>query len=194
MINELIPNFLFSKMIQIDNKKLLENCLELEKYVIDKNGEQEISTLAGSYTTQNFSKYNFFSYHTQQTSDLLENIREVVKPLLPEKQYVIQCWLNVFKKGSFIDWHGHWESSARAYHGYYCVNVGNSYTSYKIPPDIQYDVQNKNGLLVFGKSDGDKHKSSEWDEDFPRITIAFDLIPVVQNSIQKTYNEHYIPF
>ncbi len=193
MITELVPNFLYSTMCSNSNAELYQDLVWVEEQLKNKYGKQEINPTYGSYTTQNYAQYNLFSFHTVSTNNLLKTFKDNLLPFLPEQNYVIQCWLNVFKRGSFIDWHTHWDSSAKAYHGYYCVNVGNSYTSYKIPPDIQYDVQNKNGLLVFGKSAGDQHKSSEWDDDAPRITVAFDLLPVIHN-VQKTYNEHYIPF
>jgi hypothetical protein len=101
-----------------------------------------------------------------------------------KEKHFIQCWLNVYNKGDFIDWHHHdWNSNRpnkpRAWHGFFCVDVEpNSKTSYKWKGVNEViDIQSKNGLMVMGISDGDVHKSSAWNEDNPRITIAFDIVP-----------------
>ena len=54
-------------------------------------------------------------------------------------------------------------------------------------------IESKDNLLVIGKSDNDKHRSSVWNQDTPRITIAFDILPV--SSIYKEFNtlNHWIP-
>ena len=50
------------------------------------------------------------------------------------------------------------------------------------------------GLIVFGKSDGDKHRSSPWRETKRhRITIAFDIIPI-ESIESKLQGNHFIPF
>jgi hypothetical protein len=54
-------------------------------------------------------------------------------------------------------------------------------------------VYNKNGLLVFGDSAGDEHRSSKWNQPDPRITIAFDIVPVNKLDLSTEIN-HYIPF
>ena len=55
-------------------------------------------------------------------------------------------------------------------------------------------VVSKEGLIVIGKSDGDEHSSSAWKESKrPRITIAFDIIPV-EAIPNKLYGNHFIPF
>ena len=102
--------------------------------------------------------------------------------ILEGKQYYVRCWANLFDKNKNIDWHSHWEPQYHAYHGFYCVNTEgkhHSYTEYAIPnqKDV-YQLMSQNGLCVFGKSDGDKHRSSKWLNNNLRVTIAFDVIPV----------------
>ena len=75
------------------------------------------------------------------------------------------------------------------------VAEGKSYTEYKIP-EVKNIIKiiSEEGLIVFGKSDGDKHRSSPWRETKRhRITIAFDIIPI--ESIEyKLQGNHFIPF
>ncbi len=51
-------------------------------------------------------------------------------------------------------------------------------------------ITSKDGLCVFGKSQGDRHKTSEWNNEGERITIAFDVIPffaIRNNNIMHNY-------
>jgi len=103
--------------------------------------------------------------------------------------------MNVYRNNGFIDWHAHWLAKYKAFHGFYCVNTENvsSFTEYKFTDlgDEVTTVPSKNGRLVFGRSDNDLHRSSPWNFVFPRITIAFDIVPV--SSLSTSIN-HFIPF
>ena len=111
------------------------------------------------------------------------------------RYYMIKCWLNVFRKGEKVDWHNHWPAYKKVWHGFYCVQVGDSFTEYKIPKvNNIVKVKSKEGLLVVGKSEDDQHRSSPWNEEQrPRITVAFDIVPIdsVDNELRVN---HFIPF
>jgi hypothetical protein len=137
-----------------------------------------------------YSKYNLLMYPFPEIHQLYSEIQKNFKLCLVDsdssqnENYFIQCWLNYFYKGQYIDWHGHTKVDMNCWHGFFCLDTEpNSYTSYKWPldqarKDLIVDVPSKNGTLVFGKSNGDMHRSSEWiNEDYPRITIAFDIVP-----------------
>ena len=66
--------------------------------------------------------------------------------------------------------------------------------THKIPLTEQVvEIDSYNNLLVIGKSDRDMHKTSDWDNpDVPRVTIAFDILPL---ATVPAFNEinHWIP-
>ena len=181
----------------INKNSLAIQCMAMEKlleskFTVDKN----ISSGYGTVTTKLFKEYNFFTFASPEILKLYSEILKQVTPVIdPSKQYVMQAWLNVFRAGEFIDWHSHWEPTLGAYHGFYCLNVGKSQTYYRFTSNKEtiHTVNDTDGLIVFGKSAGDEHKSSEWYETEPRITIAFDIVPVESIKEQFIIN-HYIPF
>jgi len=195
-----VPNYLWGEMIPIiDNAKLMEDCLHAEDYLINKlplKQEQEIGRY-GNITTASHNQYNLLSFPIESFQVLYHNMVAVIRPCLPKEPHVIQCWLNVFRDNGFIDWHDHWPSKYRVIHGFYCVNVTPSFTEYKFAhaPMGTVKVESKEGLLVFGKSDGDEHRSSPWSKTSePRITIAFDVIPVSMLENFQVRPNHYLPF
>lgn len=194
-MNILHNDYLYSDLLTYNKDSLVSDCLNFEKSLKStiKNGHK-IPSLTGSFTTANFYYYNIFSYHTPELNRLLKNLKISIYPVLESKEYVFQSWVNIYRKNEFIDWHSHdWEGSKKSYHGYFCVDVEPSITSYIIPGGFNIDVQNKNGMLIFGKSAGDAHKTTEWKYDIPRITIAFDIIPLDIYTREK-YSEHFIVF
>jgi hypothetical protein len=188
-------NYLYGvNLNSINNSELVKNCLNIEKILLSNLPNIE-KGIYGSLTTAHHSTYNLFLFPFEQLNILYYELIKNITPILENTNYVIKSWVNLFKKGEKIDWHGHWHSKAKVWHGFYCVQVGESFTEYKIPNyDEIIKIKSKEGLLVFGKSEGDLHKSSEWnDENKPRITIAFDIIPIesIHNKLQQN---QYIPF
>lgn len=197
MITTYVQDYLYStELHNIDNVKLTEHCLQIEKYLLDHVPSANLEWF-GTKTGALHERYNIFTFAREELNELYHSIRDTVSRFLePRTAYMLKGWLNVFYKGQFVNWHGHWPSKKGVWHGFYCVQTGEyiSKTSYRIPdvPNV-IDVPSVNGKLVFGKSEGDTHKSSEWNQDYPRITIAFDIAPV--NSIEnKTLGNHFIPF
>lgn len=192
-----VPDNLWGEMLpSTDNTQLLKDCLEAERFLLNTLSADTVIGRYGSKTTASFSQYNLLSFPIESFQNLYHNIVSVIKPCLPGETHVIQCWLNIFRGNEFIDWHAHWKKKFRVIHGFYCVHVTPSFTEYKFEhlPDNIFKVESREGLLVFGKSNGDLHRSSPWqDHNNPRITIAFDLIPVstMANEIRPN---HYLPF
>lgn len=198
---EYIPGNLWGEMLpDINNNELLKCCIDTEAYLIDAvlvNVSPSIyDSITTSVTTASFQQYNLFTLPRRPFQDLYHKMVEVIKPCLPSEPHMIQCWLNVFRGGESIGWHSHWSPSYRVVHGFYCVNVTPSFTEYKYEtePDKIYKIESKEGLLVFGKSNDDLHRSSPWvHTEVPRVTIAFDIVPVSTMDISTAPN-HYVPF
>lgn len=182
----------------LDNKKLSKECLQTESYLNQYLTEKKPKSLYGSFTTSHYSDYNLFTFPVPESIRLYKELKKYCLPFLDSNEsYWIQCWINVFRKGDFIDWHDHWASKFKVWHGFYCVDVDNSFTEYKLPNVKNIiKVPSKEGRLVFGKSDGDKHKSSKWEnENKPRITIAFDIVPYNALANQGQFSpNHFLPF
>tara|TARA_R100001015_G_C4601892_1_gene156851 strand:+ start:357 stop:980 length:624 start_codon:yes stop_codon:yes gene_type:complete len=200
-IQNIIKDYLWLfKFDNIDNKKLYQSCYEVEQQL--KNVFPPIeNNKYGCFTSYYHTEYNLFSFPCTELQKLYKNICYSVNKVIDfNEHYYLRCWVNLFEKEKNIDWHSHWEPEFKTYHGFYCVNTegeNKSYTDYKIPGKDLLRIESKNGLCVFGKSDGDQHKSSEWFNEGYRVTIAFDVIPV--NVLRKYENfthkflHNYIP-
>ena len=191
-----VPGNLWGEMLpSIDNTQLLRDCLWAERYLLDNVIVDGPLGTYGSKTTASFKQYNLLSFPVESFQSLYHNLVSVIKPCLPKETHVIQCWLNVFRGNEFIDWHSHWRKRFRAIHGFYCVNVTPSFTEYKFEFGDIVKVNSVEGLLVFGKSNNDQHRSSPWsDASVPRVTIAFDIVPVSTMVDGQVKPNHYLPF
>ena len=199
MITSYYKDYLYSiDLDSLDNNQISKELLHTEKYLHQKfpNGDKDNYQ---TFTTNIFHEYNTFQFPLKETFKLYKKLVNNIYPFLDKNEsYWLQCWFNVFRKDENIDWHKHWKSQDKVWHGFYCVYSNNSYTEYKIPNSIKITtVPSKNGRLVFGRSDGDEHRSSPWmNEKNPRITIAFDIIPysTLKTCYEQMDNRIFIPF
>jgi len=190
-------NYLYTKKLDLDIDTIKDSCLEMHKIIMNN-----FAGLPGGYpqkdlsSTHVFNQYNLLMYPLDQFHELYFEIQRMYRELSQvDNPMYIQCWLNFYNKGQYIDWHGHWGDGSGAYHGYFCVDVEpDSHTSYKflVNDEIKLvDIESKNNLLVIGKTEGDQHKSSEWKNDYPRITIAYDIVP--KNLVPLNMLNHWMP-
>lgn len=127
-----------------------------------------------------FGYYNLFLFPLPGVHELYTAIRKEFRSLVGEDgAYFIGCWLSYYKQNEFLEWHSHLPPEAESWVGYFCVNAEPSKTSFKSANGLeQVDVTNQNNMLLFAKGDGSVHKTYPWtDQNSPRITIAFDIIP-----------------
>ena len=180
-------DYVHTKDINLNLDVMAKSSMELYNLVLDKFGDGRVDYGGQStMTTRLFSNYNVLLYPFPGMHELYEEIKSFFYDTHkyhngdPSEKFYIQCWINVYRKGDFIDWHGHWSSECNSYHGFYCVQTGEeSGTLYRIPNvDGEVYIPSKPNRLVISKSDNDLHRSTEWlDEKNPRITIAFDIVP-----------------
>jgi hypothetical protein len=173
-------------MYDIINKKF--NTDKIQGGYKDNSGLSPLSTNL-------FNQYNLLLYTFEGFHELYNEIKYMFNQCNPStKKYYIQCWLNIYKKGNFIDWHNHWLPEFNTWHGFYCVDCEPSKTTYKIPNvSDPLDIVSENNLLVMSRSDGDQHRTWPWEnEDKDRITIAFDIVPANQVDNNNWVN-HWIP-
>lgn len=186
-MKEVLQGYLWTfEFDDIDNDKLYTTCLNVEEDL--KRLLPPIPTEShngyGCFTSYYHKHYNLFSYPCSELNKLYTNLCKTLHTVMfSDKQYYMRSWVNLFDTKKNIDWHSHWKPEYQSYHGFYCVNTegkNKSYTDYKIPNVADtYRIMSRDGRCVFGKSDGDQHRSSEWlNDDKYRVTIAFDIIPV----------------
>tara|TARA_R100000963_G_C4642925_1_gene106622 strand:- start:1599 stop:2189 length:591 start_codon:yes stop_codon:yes gene_type:complete len=188
-------NYLYGfKTDSINNKKLVDHCLRIEQTLI-KNFSNIDPAWYGNVPASHHDKYNLLTFPGVELNKLYAELVKNISELLDDKVYVLKSWLNVFRKGQKVDWHPHWRPDKGVWHGFYCAQVGNSFTEYRIPRVSEnVKVKSEEGLVVIGKSAGDQHTSSVWTESQrPRVTIAFDIIPIESLSDDLAGN-HFIPF
>lgn len=168
--------YLHYQNLNLNVSELEETCNEMEPFILRNFKDGDYNGVAAE-TTKLYSQYNFLLYPLPQVHELYEGIRKTFRSIVPDHPHFIQCWLNVYNKEDYIDWHHHWEAEANVWHGYYTVRGEGSITSYRIPNTEQIDVVNKVDQLVLGPSAGDQHRTYPWDGEGKRITIAFDIVP-----------------
>jgi hypothetical protein len=197
-------NYLYGVNVEgINNARLAESCLQINKILPDALGFKdeeflEDTTWHGSVSSKLNDHYNLFTFAHKEINQLYYELIKNISPVLnPNISYVLKGWMNVYEAGKNIKWHGHWPIEYEAWHGFYCVQVGESATLYQIPgrEDV-IKIKSKEGLLVVGKSAGDEHRSTVWnDTSMPRITIAFDVIPLKSLQTGHEFRANYfIPF
>lgn len=190
-----LENYIFTRKLNLNKEQVLRSSHLMYQLVTNNFKENMNIGYRGKSTpsTKVFNQYNLLMYPFPGFYELYIGIRDSFRHFVPEGQHYIQCWLNYYQKGDFIDWHGHWVKESNSWHGIYCVDVEESKTTYKIP-GIEHlvDVVGQDDLLILSKSDGDKHRSSEWLNDRPRITIAFDVVPAVMLNPRMWLN-HWVP-
>lgn len=173
-------------MYDVINKKF--NTGKIKAEYKDDSGMSPLSTNL-------FNQYNLLLYTFDGFHELYNEIKYMFHQCnLGTEKYYIQCWLNIYKKGNFIDWHSHWLPEFNTWHGFYCVDCEPSKTTYKIPNvSDPLDIVSENNLLVMSQSAGDLHRTWPWEnEDKDRITIAFDIVPAKQVDNEVWVN-HWIP-
>lgn len=186
----------------IDFIKLKEILEKVDKFVYDKFKNDNTFVrfdLTDSTTTQLFAYYNLLTFPYEELHDLYSTIKNVFynnykhfynTDTINEK-YCIQCWFNINKETKYIDWHSHWNAKFKAWHGVIYIDAETSCTSYRIGDYKQIDLQLKNSSIVLSPSINDTHKSSPWNKDTNRITIAFDIAPL--KHIDQSHINHWIP-
>jgi hypothetical protein len=176
-------SYITTVKLNLDINKIKQSCYKLNNIIknfnISGNGYEDDAG-AVPKTTKVHDQYNLFLHPLEEFHSLYFEIQKLFRQLnTNQEEYYIQCWLNLYKQGNFIDWHEHYPAHLNAYHGFYCVDCEPSKTSYRLPnvEDI-VDIDSKNNLLVLSKSDGDWHRTWPWQfADRDRITIAFDIVP-----------------
>lgn len=155
---------------------------------------------SNSVSTMKWRQYNVFQFHSAGIYELYRAVKSMAVEACDyynldfEKQrYMIQGWFNInYTKKGKLDWHDHGPLGAPNFHGYYCVKAEPSITHYRV---FDKDIENHNidNRAILSEM-GHPHAQADWDWDGPRITIAYDLIPLSDILVfAKDQEQHWIP-
>jgi hypothetical protein len=200
----LIENYLYTRKLDLDLVSTKESVSVLYEYVKHRFGDGEDFNGQSQLAKELYGKYNLFMYPLPEIHKLYREIRDTFHAANshmcseePYDDYFIQGWINYYHTGEYINWHGHWRPEHKTWHGFFCLETEpNSHTTYKIPNyNKDIDVVSENNLLVLGPSDGDLHRSSDWNNTYPRITLAFDIIPAesLRDAGFHLNTNHWVP-
>lgn len=189
---------LLSNDLQILSSDLLDRYKQIESS--SQLGASDVWKASNSISTIKWKDYNVFQFHSTEIYNLYKAVRDMTKEAceyyeldFDKQNYMLQGWFNInYSKNGKLDWHDHGPQGAPTFHGYYCVNAEPSITHYRV---FDKDVENLNvnNRAILSEM-GHPHAMADWDWDGPRITIAYDLIPLENiKRFAKDQEQHWIP-
>jgi hypothetical protein len=156
-----------------------------------------------SFSTIKWREYNVFQFYNAELHNVYTNLSELVheacdyyKIDFKKQNFYAQGWFNVnFTKKGKLDWHDHGPYPAPRFHGYYSINAEPSITHYKINGE-DFDNHNVNNRMILSEMTH-PHAMADWDWEGPRITLAYDVLPL-KDLIHDKPNEslaqqHWVP-
>lgn len=162
--------------------------------------DKDIWLSSNSISTVKWREYNVFQFHIVGIYNLYREVKSMVKEACEyyninyeDQKFMIQGWFNINNTGNGkLDWHEHGDSGAPNFHGYYCVSAEPSETHYITTNGPKVNV-NKNNRAVLSEM-GHPHAMGEWSWEGPRITVAYDVIPLkFLKSQGYSAEQHWIP-
>jgi hypothetical protein len=180
------------KFLEIQYKRI-----ENGELIKGPKNEETLWDSSKSETTIQWNKYNVFQFYHPSIFQLFKSLREMTLEACNHynlnfelEQFMVQGWFNInHNKRGKLDWHEHGGMGAPYFHGYYCVKAEPSITKYRVF-DKEIDNINKNNRAILSET-GHPHAMADWDWEGPRITIAYDVMPL--RYIQKKWEQHWIP-
>ena len=163
-------------------------------------GENENWKQSNSVSTMKWRQYNVFQFHSTGIYNLYKALRSMTVEAcdyygldFDKEQFMVQGWFNITHTGKGkLDWHDHGPNGAPNFHGYYSVSAEPSTTHYLVF-DKEIENNNINNRAVLSEM-GHPHAMADWDWEGPRITVAYDIIPL--RDLQKfamNQEQHWIP-
>lgn len=166
---------------------------------ITKVTERDKWLSSASVSTIKWREYNVFQFYHPSIHKLYKNVVDMVKEAceyyevdFDKQQYMIQGWFNInYNNKGKLDWHDHGGPYAPYFHGYYCVKAEPSVTYYRVF-DKEVDNHNKDNRLIVSEM-GHPHAMGSWDWEGPRVTIAYDIVPLQSLIANKAEPQHWMP-
>jgi hypothetical protein len=162
--------------------------------------DDEVWKSSNSVSTMKWREYNVFQFHIPGIRNLYDAVSDMVHEAseyygidFDQQQYMLQGWFNInYAKNGKLDWHDHGPWGAPNFHGYYSVSAEPSQTHY-IAFDEYKINENKNNRAILSEM-GHPHAMGDWDWEGPRITVAYDVVPLKDLiSHGMTQEQHWVP-
>ena len=115
----ILEDFIYTEMLDHDLHTQRKTAHYMQNYINNEFSDGREFNGQVTLSTKLFDKYNYLMYPLPGIHQLYSSIRNVFHKVNDGlyEDYFIQCWLNFYYKGDFIDWHGHWPTEAESWHG-----------------------------------------------------------------------------
>ena len=196
---ERLKESVWTSQLNLDLDALKKSSLEMNNFIKKIFRPNDLISKNLGHSTKSYKQYNLFMYPLPGFHELYREIRNQFYSINPNNtiNYYIECWVNCYEKGEFIDWHNHSinnDITPNVWHGFYCVNGQGSSTLYRdVNGNHILDLESENNQLVLVKHNNIEHKTTPWMGEELRITLAFNIVPEDSLSPFRIMN-HWIPF
>lgn len=200
------PHKFFERFLTNDLDKLSANMIDryqriksAEIHGVTPVSDNEIWKDSGSVSTMKWKQYNVFQFHIPEIHALYKSISEMIKEACEyysldfnAEKFMVQGWFNVnYADSGKLGWHEHGGHGAPFFHGYYCVKAEPSITHYDVFGNLVDNINKDNRAII--SEMGHAHSMGDWEWDGPRITIAYDILPLRELENQLDQEQHWIP-
>lgn len=187
-------------LLTADLKDRYEKIKKAEIIGVTPVSEQDMWKQSNSVSTMKWRQYNVFQFHIIGIRKLYDAISEMVTEACDyynidkkSQQYMLQGWFNINTAGNGkLGWHDHADSGAPLFHGYYSVSAEPSQTHYRVFDEYKVN-ENKNNRALLSEM-GHPHTMGDWEWEGPRITVAYDIVPLsglIKNNMHQ--EQHWVP-
>jgi hypothetical protein len=187
--------------LKIDLIDRYEKIRLAEVFGVSELSDNELWKSSNSVSTMKWREYNVFQFHIDGVRKLYDGVSKMVREAceyydidFEKEQFMLQGWFNINEAhNGKLDWHDHGPYGAPNFHGYYSVSAEPSVTHYVVF-DKQTENVNVNNRAVLSEM-GHPHAMGDWEWEGPRITIAYDVIPLryLQEGVGMTQEQHWVP-
>jgi hypothetical protein len=154
---------------------------------------------SNSISTMKWSQYNVFQFHIPGIRELYNAVSKMTHEAcdyyeidFDSQQFMLQGWFNInHSKSGKLDWHEHSPNGAPFFHGYYSVSAEPSSTHYRTSSGNKIN-ENKNNEAILSEM-GHPHAQGDWSWDGPRITVAYDVLPLSVLLDHPEEEQHWVP-
>lgn len=208
------PHKFFESMLRPNEESVREFAQEWYEYLKNKRPEMGkalnyLEDVDGSAMMEFILSENVLGHYHPIANDILGEIRKLTIDACNyyeidyiKEKYYIHAWLNyakgpreVFDDQIKLDDHG-W--NPKHLHGYYAINAEPSITFYELDeryeghPSGLYPLENKNGRVLLSMN-GYQHGVGSWLKAEPRITLAYNIMPLSDVPTNRDRYAQYLP-
>jgi len=184
------------KIDTIRNWLISQEQVFINRYPVHHDGG---TGLGDASVTARHGKYNLFQFNKEcpELDDMLNFIRIAYLKFMASqdgnwRELQLYSWFNIARAGESIGEHGHGADPESYLSGNMHLDTYNTTNTYKSPFDSTSNVvigNNKGDITLFPSCV--PHWSDAYQGDTPRVSIAFDLRPKVNNYVSITKS---VPF